>query len=465
MKKILNFSALFALCLSSFSFTGCNSEELDTDQYAGTIALAAIAPNPVMRGGQLRIIGSNLEKVSEVRFAGDVTVTSIETVAKGSRSEIRVTVPVDGPAVGPVTIVTPDGTSASTRFNLEFTEPIVISSVSPAEALSGDVITIQGEYLNNVREVIFGGEVIVTEFLSQSRREMKVAVPSAAVTGYVIAGDVNEIEDENTIPNRIYSPEELTIGKPSVVVAEKATYKSGDVIKVSGSHLDMIKTVNLNGASGVEFSVSGDGSSISFNLPSSATDGGIELVSYGGDSFNGGEIETVTVADLGIASLEEDGRFKAGGGVEITGSDLDLVNKVEFNGAEASWYYSDGSIFASVPDAAKDGSVTVTLASGKQAYTEAIEVVKPVATAISGTEAVAGKQKLAITGEDLDLVTGAKIGDKIQGFINCGFDVRSADSVIVVIPSDAYTGVITLTAASGYETMTETVNVSYDEAI
>ena len=144
MKKLFKYSILATLLVAMTGLTACQNEELDTDQYSGKLALAAIAPNPVMRGGQLRIIGANLEKVSEVRFAGGASVTAIETVASGSRSEIRVTVPMEGAEVGPVTVVTSDGLTASTRFDLEYTEPIVINSFSPAQVLSGDVLTIRG---------------------------------------------------------------------------------------------------------------------------------------------------------------------------------------------------------------------------------------------------------------------------------------------------------------------------------
>ena len=464
MKKIFKYSILATILVAMTGLTACQNDELDTDQYAGKLALAAVAPNPVMRGGQLRIIGANLEKVTEVRFAGGATVSAIETVASGSRSEIRITVPMEGAEVGPVTVVTGDGLTASTRFNLEYTEPIVINSFSPSQVLSGDVLTIKGEYLNNVREVILGG-VYVTAFNSQSRNELTLTVPADALSGYVIVGDVNEVEDQNTIPNLIYSESELTVGDPTVAVGDSTTYKSGDVITVSGEHLDMIQKVDLVGASDVEFTVSSDARTITFNLPPSASDGNITLTSYAGKAFDAGYIESLSVADLGIVSLAEDGRYKVGNTVEITGSDLDLVNKVEFTNAEASWYYQGGKIYATVPDGANDGGVGVTLASGKQAWTEPIEVVKPVATGISATEAVAGKQQLAVSGTDLDLVTGVTIGDKVQGLIPCDFYVAAVDTVIVSIPSNAYSGVITMTAASGYDTATDKVTVTYDEAI
>ena len=465
MKNIFKHTLLAAAVLTLASLTGCVDNKLDTDQYAGSVALAAIAPNPVMRGGELRIIGSNLETVTEVRFAGDVTVTDITTIASGARSEIRVVVPVEGPEVGPVTIVTEAGIKASTRFDLQYTEPIVIESFSPAEALSGDEITITGEYLNTAKEIIFGGDVIVTGFVSQSRHELKVIVPSNAITGPVIVGDVNEIEDENTIPNRVYSAEELVIGNPTVVKAEKATYKSGDEISVAGEHLDMIQAINLTGIADVPFTVDETGSTVVFNLPAAAGDGNIVLVSYAGVEFVAGEIETVTVADLAVASCAADKRYKAGSDVKVTGSDLDLVTKVEFTGAEAEWFLDEnGAIIATIPATAKDGVITVSLASGKQANTPAIEVVKPVASATDVTAAVAGKSQVKVSGTDLDLVTDVKIGDKAQTFIACTFTFADGD-IVVDIPAAAYTGPITLTAANGDETVTGEIEVTYDEAV
>ena len=464
MKNIFKYSILATLIVAMSGLTACQQEELDTDQYAGKLALAAIAPNPVMRGAQLRVIGANLDKVTEVRFAGGATVTSIEKVAAGERSEIRLTVPMDA-AVGPVTVVTSDGTTASTRFDLEYTEPIVFSSFAPATVLSGDVVTIKGEYLNNVREVILGGGVYVTEFNSQSGSELSFKVPSNAISGYVIIGDVNEIEDQNTIPNQIYSGTELVVGDPTVAVADTTTYKSGDVITVSGSHLDMIEKINLTGATDVEFKLAEDGNSISFNLPPSASDGQIVLTSFAAKEFQAGAIISLNVTDLEVASLAEDGRYKAGSDVSITGSDLDLVTKVEFTGAEAQWYLDGKNIVATVPAGAKDGGLTVTLASGKQAYSSEIAVVKPVATAVDKNEAVAGQTNIVVTGTDLDLVTGVTIGDKEHGFIDCKFDILTADSVKVAVSKDAYTGPLTLTAANGDNTATEAITVTYDEAV
>lgn len=471
MKKILKYSLLTVLGLVVAVISGCQKSEYDTDQING-FSLAALAPNPVMRGGTLRIFGSSLDQVKEVIFAGDVSVTEFVELRKGAKLDtLELVVPLEGPEVGKVTIVAKDGRKLSSMADLTFTESIEFTSLTPATALSGDILTFTGEYLNIVKEVIFSGDNAVSvKFESQDRHELKVKVPANAISGPVILSDVNEIQDQNTIPNHIYGPKDLTVGDPTVNKAAKATYKSGDVITVTGAHLDMIKNVAVPQVSEVDFKLAEDLKSISFNLPAKASDGNITLTSFAGKDFDAGEIETVNVTALTVKSLAEDARFKAGCEVEITGEDLDLVTKVEFTGAEASYSMdSEGKIIAVQPATAKDGAITVTLDSGKQAYSEDIEVVKPVVSAVDKTEAVAGADVIVVSGEDLDLVSAAKIGDKAQGFIECAFEFAEDDDknvqVKVSVPAQAYTGPITLTADNGYETVTDNITVTYDMAV
>ncbi len=471
MKKIFKFSVIVSLCAVLVSLAGCQ-KEMNVDPMGENFSFNGLAPNPVMRGGVLKIFGRSLDQVTEVHFAGqDVVVTEFKELRKGAKLDtLELVVPLEGPEVGKVTIVAKDGRQLSSMSDLTFSESIEISSFSPATVLSGDVLTIKGEYLNVVKEIFFSGEDAVSvAFESQSRRELKVKVPANAVSGPVILSDVNEIEDQNTIPNHIYTPTELTVGDPTVNKAAKATYKSGDVITVTGEHLDMIKNVALPQVSEVEFTIAEDAKSITFNLPPKAADGNITLTSFAGKDFDAGEIETVSVTELTVKSLAEDARYKAGCEVEISGKDLDLVTKVEFTNAEATWYLKDGKIFATQPAAAKDGAITVTLDSGKQAYSDDIEVVKPVVTAIEKTEAVAGADSILVSGTDLDLVASVVIGTKEQSFIDSEFVfIEDEDKNVVVkvyIPEQAYSAPITLTAESGYETVTDNITVTYDMAV
>ncbi len=75
MKNIFRFSALLALC-SLIGVVACSREELSTDQFADdTVVFSAFAPNPVVRGAELRIKGSNLDRIVEVQIPGSEPIT------------------------------------------------------------------------------------------------------------------------------------------------------------------------------------------------------------------------------------------------------------------------------------------------------------------------------------------------------------------------------------------------------
>ena len=160
MKRIFEISsALIAMCL--VTLTGCSPEELSTDQYVDdAVVLNVYGPQPVVRGGQLRFLGSNLDQVVQVIIPGVDPITEIEVVQAGVPSEIRITVPKDGPEVGYVTLVTSEGLEITTKTELTYSEPIVFESLSPESVKAGDVITITGDYLNLIHEVIFSENVL-----------------------------------------------------------------------------------------------------------------------------------------------------------------------------------------------------------------------------------------------------------------------------------------------------------------
>lgn len=456
MNKILQFSALAVAAL--LALTGCKHEEISTDQYSNDrLAFSAFSPNPVYRGGEITIIGSNLDQVSQVLVPGVDPITSFTVTGSGRESKLVFTVPVDGPEEGTITIVGKDGTKIESVAKLTYTEPIVFTSFSPSSAMPGDELTIKGDYLNLVKEVIFEGAAYVTEFVSQSRYELRLIVPSNAISGRLIVGDSDEVLDPDTVANKVYSEEELSIGDPTVSDLEVKIAKPGQPAVISGQYLDMVsKVVFAGGVEVTEFSVSADGKTLTVSIPATAQSGDVTAVDFAGKEFVAGTVTMVKPTDLEAAPAP----VKAGADLTISGLDLDVVTTVSFPGAgEVSFYYdSDKGIVLNVPVKATEGDITLSMANG-DAVTVSYTLVHPVVTEVAPVELMAG-ETITVKGTDLDLVVKATLGGKEVG-------VEYVDGDLVLLTyNTSVSGKIVLTLANG-ETVEpeETITLSYDSFI
>ena len=454
MKNIFRFSALLALC-TLVGLVACTPEELSTDQLSDSaVVFGSFAPNPVVRGAELRIIGSNLDKIVEVQIPGAEPITEIEVISSGRLSEIRVVTPKDGAedlsVTGPVVIVDDKGNVYKSKTDITFKEGLVLDSFTPSSAMPGDVVTVKGDYLYNVQQIVLNNGVYVTgeQILEKNRRELKFVVPSNAVTGPVTIGDVDENNNpEGLIPNNIPSEAVLTIGSPMLKSAARGMLKAGATIKVEGTYLDMIEKAAFKTGAGeevaytdVDFTLAENNKSITLVLPASVADGEIVLTSYAGEAFVVGTYTTVVPTEVAIAA---ESRYKAGLNAVVTGKDLDLVTSADLAGTALDIVYADNKITFTIPAKAVDGTVVLTLANGKTVETAAVELVKPVITAVAPLELYAGDEPVVVTGEDLDLVTGVTIGGKAEEFTYAEGALTVATTVTSV------SGKVALTLANG----------------
>ena len=461
MKNIFRYSILLALC-SFVGLVSCAPEELSTDQFSDdTVVLGAFAPNPVVRGAELRIMGSNLDKIVEVQIPGAEPITEIELVASGRVSEIRVVTPKAGAedesVTGPVVLIDADGNTYKSKTELSFTEGIVLDSFTPAEAMPGDVVTVKGDYLYNVQQIVLGGGVYVTgeQITQKSRRELKFIVPSNAITGPVTIGDVDENNNpDGLIPNNVPSEEELVIGDPTVKAADRGMLKAGAEITVQGSYLDMIEKAAFRvttpaaeeGAeptvadTDVDFVLAKDNKSVKVVLPATVADGEIVLTSFAGKEFKAGAYTTVIPTAVAIAA---ETRYKAGLKAVVTGKDLDLVTSADLSGEKLDIVYADNKLTFAIPAKAVDGVVTLALANGKTVATEAIELVKPTITEMSPLELYAGDENITVKGTDLDLIVAAALGGREAEF------EYANEEIIVKTALTSVSGKVALTLDNG----------------
>ena len=456
MKKIFNIISLLAV--SAAILSGCKNEELDTNQYAdGGVALNVYGPQPVMRGGELRFLGSNLDRVVEIIIPGVAPISEINVVKAGVPSEIRIIVPKDGPEPGLLTLKTADGNEIVTKTPLSYSEPVVLESFSPASVKAGDVLTIKGDYLNLIHEVIFSDEVKVSEkeFKKHERYEIQVSVPVEARSGVIGIADLDESDPANAdlLPNVIYSESELQIAQPEVTSMSAARYIAGATVKISGKNFQYVAALNLPGADNVEFAVNAGNSEITFVLPAVAQDGQAVLVAKSGVEIVAGEYETVVPSELATSPAP----VKAGNVLTISGKDLSLVNAIDLPGAAGVEFESAEAIKLTMPESATEGEATLRMENGKTASV-AFTLVKPVFKAFSENPAAAGSD-IVISGTDLDLVKSVTFGG------NLTVEVEATESEIsVAVPTTAENGVVKLNLANGTSVDCEALSVNKPSA-
>ena len=457
MKKIYRLSALWMMCLmllGSVSFTACLSEDdVDTNQYKGGVNLNAFGPSPEARGGVLRFLGSGLDKVTGVEIPGCDVISDIEVV---TTNEIRVTVPQTA-MPGFVTLKMTNGTIV-TKTKLTYTEPISMDRLTPATVKPGSVLTIDGEYLNLIKEVIFADNVIVVQedFVSQDRKQIKLTVPEEAQNGKIIISDGAEI------PNWIYSENELEVVLPSVEAPLDLTGKKpGDEIVVKGKDLDLVKIVRMPNGEEVEFAYDkseGGEETITFILPENATDGAVVMIPASG-------VE-VAIANIGMALPEKVVATPADGlrgddVITLTGVNMELVTTITFPGMEEAVEPASKSateVKVAMPAAAISGDLLLNTASGTSVPV-AIATLKPEFMSFAN-DAVSLGGDVTIQGKNLDLV--------VKVVYTGGAEVEvipaSATELTVEMPTmGTESGVLTLVMANGESVETGKLTINAPE--
>lgn len=457
MNKIYRLSALWMMCLmllGGVSFTACLSEDdVDTNQYKGGVNLNAFGPSPVARGGVLRFLGSGLDKVTGVEIPGCDVISDIEVV---TTNEIRVTVPQTA-MPGFVTLKMTNGTIV-TKTKLTYTEPISMDRLTPVTVKPGSVLTIDGEYLNLIKEVIFADNVIVAQedFVSQDRKQIKLTVPEEAQNGKIIISDGAEI------PNWIYSENELEVVLPSVEAPLDLTGKKpGDEIVVKGKDLDLVKIVKMPNGEEVEFAYDkfeGGEETITFILPENATDGAVVMIPASG-------VE-VAIANIGMALPEKvvatpaDG-LRGGDVITLTGVNMELVTTITFPGMEEAVEPASKSateVKVQMPAAAISGELLLNTASGTSVPVT-IATLKPEFMSFAN-DAVSLGGDVTIQGKNLDLV--AKV--VYTGGAEVEVTPVSTTELTVEMPTmGTESGVLTLVMANGESVETGKLTINAPE--
>ena len=482
MKKLKNIFSLLVIALVGLSLTACSNDDLGTNQYQGGVSLNAYGPNPVMRGGQLRFVGSNLDQIASITIPGVGEITNIEVIKSGVPSEIRITVPKDGPKVGYVTLKTKTDQTITTKSQIEYIEGIEVTKIPEETVMPGQTIRIEGDYLNLINSLAFADGVLVSanDFVEQDRYYIDVIVPEEAKTGKLefYTADLTiqrtaKEEDELTYQT-IVSDDALNVGLPSVskITSPRGeaepegeiTVKAGEEITLAGDYYNVVSAIKFGDIEVTDFIMSEDGTALKFKLPAEAPAGVFSLVCKSEEEVPVATLVTVKPTEC-VAAPQP---VKAGDVLQVDGKDMDLVVDIEFADAKGEYTINNNqniinttqAYAVKVPETATEGNLKLVMANGERIEV-AFTLVKPVATAYNANPVSAGAE-LQIKGTNLDLVKSVTFGEAVAT-VEEGAVSADGTTLTVKVPMDAKSGKPILNLAN--EDKIEAPELNINEAV
>ena len=434
--KYISSALLFVLIgvlSASLLFISCKKESSSTT--SSKTMLFSYGPMPIARGAELRFIGENLDKITSISLPGGIDIPSASFVTK-TATLISITVPQN--AVEGLVVVKSPGGDITTKTPIGFSEPISVDNLSPAIIKSNEILTITGDYLNLVKQVIFTDRVTadVSTFISQTRGQLTLKVPAGAQTGKIAVS--NGKED----PVIVYSAVILDVKLPVITTFLPNPVKAGTNLTITGTDLDLVKTVALGGNQNVTQFVSQSATQLILSVPAVTKEDTIRLIPASGVKVKSSSKLTMVLPIVTTTPSTA----KNGEKITLKGTDLDLVTGTTFAGGEAGTISNQTAVSMdiTVPLKATDGTIVLATNSGKTVTTTAVTLIKPVITKIDPLALIAG-ENITITGTDLDLVKKVIFG----GGLSVEVTPASSTSLLVAVPSAAISGKITLVTTNG----------------
>ena len=350
--------AMAALVLAA-GFTSCSEDQLDTNQYNKSgVNILAFGPMPITRGATMRLTGTQLNNVKEVLFPeGNQKLTPATTYISGeftlqNSEEMTVTIP-DQCVPGKLRLVTNDGQTIESASNITFAEEIKASSITPNPVHPGEVVSIKGDYVWNIGQVVFFDHVTVDaeDFLLNTRSEIQVIVPAEAKTGDVAYNDGSDGAENISIGI-------LTIDEIKATGVSNPNPEFGEEITITGENLDLVTSIDFPAVADVPFQVANDGKSVRVTVPDNTVSGSVTLNSASGITTS----VDIAVPLASVSSTEPVKDVKVGQTITIKGDKLDRIIHLilpAIDGAFTDFTQTATQITFVVPEGMGDGKVTL----------------------------------------------------------------------------------------------------------
>lgn len=381
-------------------------------------------PTNGVPGSIVTITGRNFLGATSVKFK-ETDATSFSVTAP---TQISAVVPA-GAGSGPIVVSSPGGTGASALPFVVAGAPLIVS-FQPAGGPPGTLVVMDGFAFEDATGVLFNG-VRADSFSVIAPTQIHAVVPDNATAG----------------PIRVIAP--IGIGESETDFFVAAAPVITDFTPKIGSvgTLVTIDGINFDGAFDVAFGVKSAAftmvasTQIIAIVPEDAAAGPIRITT----PFGTGESSVPFVIDTGFPVVNQfsPSRGAPGAIVQIEGANFVGVSEVAFDGVNADFSVTAlTQLFATVPDGATTGLISVTTSVGT-GLSQTEFYVPPRITSFSPMQDVEGASIL-IQGSNFDDVISVQING-----VTAPFTSDSTQEITATVPAAAGRGTISVTTPGG----------------
>ena len=249
--------------------------------------------------------------------------------------------------------------------DLVVTLPSVETVVNKENAEPGDVVEINGENLDLVRQMLMpdGTEV---EFTLTSPNIIEFILPENASDGDVVVVPASGVK---------VTVAHLTMAVPTNLVATPASgLRGGDEIVLTGLNLDVVTSLSFPGVAENVQPASLSEKELTVVMPEAAQSGSLIL-----NTKSGKQVSIVIETLKPLVGSYNPSSIPAGESLLINGQNLDLVASVTFGGGQTVAVSSSSAsqLSVSVPMEAETGNIVLNMYNGETVEAPSLTITKP----------------------------------------------------------------------------------------
>lgn len=250
------------------TYAGTDSADVETDDtlHVTLPVTTGVTPNPVKPKTDLTITGTNLDLVKKIIFTG--VSTPVATFVSQSATQLVVNVP-ETAKKGKITLEAASGVQTVSSLDADIVLP-AITSFTPSPINLGSNLTITGTDLDLVKKIIFSGVApVVTTFVSQSTTQVVVAIPAGTRKGKITVEAASGVQTKST--------GDIDVVLPTITGMSPNPVDPGSSLTITGTKLDMVKSVAFENAPAVTTFISQSPSQIVVTVPNGVLRGKITI--------------------------------------------------------------------------------------------------------------------------------------------------------------------------------------------